>query len=100
MEFMLDHLREIARAFFKKKVQLVVDTINAHIEALKKEVADLEARREHLLSGVVGPSRFGDQNLFFSFSFFVSFPYVYFLFLFALPSTLPYFSSIYLISLT
>ena len=48
MEFMLDHLQEIARAFFKKKVQLVVDAIDTHIEALKKEVANLEARREHL----------------------------------------------------
>ncbi|KAL4654023.1 hypothetical protein ACB092_01G348000 [Castanea dentata] len=63
VEFMLDHLREIARAFFMKKVQLVVDTIDTRIEALKKEVADLEGRRERLLSGVTGPTRFGDQTL-------------------------------------
>ena len=63
VEFMLDHLREIAQAFFKKKVQPVVDAINARIEALKKEVADLEARRDRLLSGVASISRFGDQTL-------------------------------------
>ena len=28
MEFILDHLREIARAFFMKKVQLAVDAID------------------------------------------------------------------------
>ena len=65
MEFMLDHLREIARAFFMKKVQPAVDAIDTHIEALKKEVVDLEACRERLLSGVAGPSRFGDQTLIF-----------------------------------
>ena len=63
MEFMLDHLREIARAFFMKKVQPTVDAIDTRIEALKKEVTDLEGRRERLLSGVVGPNRFGDQTL-------------------------------------
>ena len=43
VEFLLDHLQEIARAFFTKKVQPAVDTIDAHIKILKKEVADLEA---------------------------------------------------------
>ena len=62
VEFLLDHLREIARAFFTKKVQLAMDAIDAHIEILKKEVADLEVRRERLLSGVAGPSHFGDQT--------------------------------------
>ena len=33
VEFLLDHLLEIARAFFTKKVQPVVDAINARIEA-------------------------------------------------------------------
>ena len=60
VEFLLDHLWEIARAFFAKKVQLAADAINARIETLKKEVADLKASREHLLSGVTSPSRFGD----------------------------------------
>ena len=46
-----------------KKVQPAVDPINAHIEVLKKEVADLEARRELLLFGVASPSHFGDQTL-------------------------------------
>ena len=46
-----------------KKVQPAVDVIDTHIEALKKEVVDLEACRERLLSGVAGPSRFGDQTL-------------------------------------
>ena len=63
MGFLLDHLREIARAFFTKKVQPAVDAIDAYIEALKKEMADLEARRECLLSSVVGPNHFGDQTL-------------------------------------
>ena len=42
MEFMLDHLQEISRTFFTKKFQPVVDVIDASIEALKKEVVDLE----------------------------------------------------------
>ena len=63
MEFLLDHLQEITKAFFTKKVQPVVDTINAEIKALKKEVVDLEARCEHLLSSIAGPSRFEDQTL-------------------------------------
>ena len=46
-----------------KKVQLAVDAIDAHIETLKKEVADLEACHECLLSNVVGPNHFGDQTL-------------------------------------
>ena len=40
-----------------------MDTKDAHIKILKKEVADLEARRERLLFGVASPSRFGDQTL-------------------------------------
>ena len=63
MEFVLDHLREVARALFMRRVQPAVDAIDARIELLKKEVADLEGRRERLLSGVSGPSRFGDQTL-------------------------------------
>ena len=43
-----------------KKVQPVVDTIDTRIETLKKEVADLEGRREHLLASIGGSSRFGD----------------------------------------
>ena len=39
-----------------------MDAIDAHIEILKKKVADLEVRRERLLSGVAGPNRFGDQT--------------------------------------
>ena len=61
MEFILDHLREIAQAFFMRKVQLVVDAIDTCIEALRKEVADLESLREHLLLSIGGSSRFGDQ---------------------------------------
>ena len=63
VEFILEHLREIARAFFMRRVRPAVEAIDAHIELLKKEVADLEGRRERLLSGVGGPSRFGDQSL-------------------------------------
>ena len=63
VEFILDHLREIARTFFMRRVQLAVEAIDARIELLKKEVTDLEGRRERLLSGVGGPSRFGDQSL-------------------------------------
>ena len=63
VEFILEHLCEIARAFFMRRVQSAVEAIDAHIELLKKEVADLEGRRERLISGVSGPSHFGDQSL-------------------------------------
>ena len=63
VEFVLDHLREVAQALFMRRVQPAVDVIDTRIELLKKEVADLEGRRERLLSGVGGPSRFGDQTL-------------------------------------
>ena len=63
VEFILEHLREIARAFFMRRVRPAVEAIDACIELLKKEVANLKGRRERLLSGVGGPSRFGDQSL-------------------------------------
>ena len=65
VEFILDHLREVARAIFMRRVQRAIDAIDTRIETLKKEVAKLEGRREHLLSGIGGPSRFGDQTLIF-----------------------------------
>ena len=60
VEFILDHLREVASAVFMRRFQPAID---ARIEVLKKEAADLEGRRECLLSSVGGPSRFGDQAL-------------------------------------
>ena len=60
VEFILDHLREIARAFFIKKVQPAVDAIDTQIETLKMEVADLEGCRERLLASIGGSSRCGD----------------------------------------
>ena len=63
VEFVLDYLHEIARAFFMKKVQLVVDAIDTWIETLKKEVADLEGHLKRLLVGIGGSSRFRDQPL-------------------------------------
>ena len=63
VEYILKHLREIARAFFIRRVQPAVEAIDARIELLKKEVANLEGRHERLLFGVGGPSRFGDQSL-------------------------------------
>ena len=63
VEFIFEHLREIAQAIFMRRVQPAVEAIDARIELLKKEVADLEGRRERLLSDVGGPSRFGDQSL-------------------------------------
>ena len=63
VEFILDHLHEIARAFFMKKVQPAIDAIDTHIEALRKEVADLEGRCERLFSSIGGSSHFGDQPL-------------------------------------
>ena len=63
MEFLLDHLQEISRALFMKKVQPAVDAINARIESLKKEVVDLKARRKCLLFGATGSSHFKDQTL-------------------------------------
>ena len=61
--FVLDHLREVARTFFTRRVQPAVDAIDTRIEILKNEVADLEGRRECLLSSIGGPSRFEDQTL-------------------------------------
>ena len=46
-----------------RKVRPAIEAIDVRIELLKKEVADLEGCREHLLSGSSGPSRFGDQSL-------------------------------------
>ena len=46
-----------------RKVRPAMEAIDVRIELLKKEVADLEGRREQLLSGIIGPSRFGDQSL-------------------------------------
>ena len=63
MEFILDHLREVARAIFMRRVQPAVDAIDTRIEILKKEVVDFEGHHEHLLSSIGGPSRFGDQTL-------------------------------------
>ena len=65
MEFILDHLREVSRAIFMRRVQPAIDAIDARIEVLKKEAADLEGRRERFLSSIGGPSRFGDQTLIF-----------------------------------
>ena len=82
-----------------------MDTINACIESLKKEVVNLEACREHLLSGVTSFSCFEDKTLissfwldYYSLCSFISFPHVYFFPPFSLLNTL-YFSSTYLISL-
>ena len=63
VEFILDHLREIARAFFMKKFQPAIDAIDTRIETLKKEVADLKGYRKLLLASIGGFSRFGDQPL-------------------------------------
>ena len=63
VKFILDHLREIARAFFMKKVQPAVDAIDTRIKTLKKEVVDLEGHRERLLASIGGSSHFGDQPL-------------------------------------
>ena len=46
VEFILEHLLEIARALFMRKVRPAIEVIDAHIKLLKKEVADLEGRRE------------------------------------------------------
>ena len=62
VEFLLDHLQKIARSFFMKKAQPVVDATDARIDILK-EVAGLEARCKLLFSSVAAPSRFGDQTL-------------------------------------
>ena len=62
VEFILDHLREIARAFFTRRVQPTVNEIDARIKILKKEVVDLGGRCERFLSSISGPSCFGDQT--------------------------------------
>ena len=56
--FLLEHLQEIARVFFKQRVQPAVDIIDTYIESFKKEIANLEAHRGCLLSGVTAFNRF------------------------------------------
>ena len=63
VEFIVDHLREVARSIFMTRVQPAIDAIDTRIETLKKEVADLDGRRERFLFGIGGPSCFGDQTL-------------------------------------
>ena len=63
VEFILDHLREVTRAIFMRRVQPAIDAIDARIEILKKKEVDLEGRRERLLSSIGRPSRFRDQTL-------------------------------------
>ena len=46
-----------------KKVRPIVDAIDTRVEALRKEVVDLEGHRECLLSCVGGSSCFRDQAL-------------------------------------
>lgn len=41
----------------------MVDAIDAHIDSLKKEIVDLDARREHLISSVTTLDRFWDKTL-------------------------------------
>lgn len=43
-----------------RKAQPVVDAIDTRIKSLKKEVANLEARRKRLLSDVTSSTRFED----------------------------------------
>lgn len=61
--FMLDQLQEIARVFFRRKIQPTIDTIEARIESLKKEKADLEAHHARLLSSVADPDDSHDNPL-------------------------------------
>ena len=64
-----------------RRVQPIVDAIDTHIKALRKEVADLEGHRKRLLSSIGGSSHFGDQPL----SFLFLFAAVVVVFLFLLP---------------
>ena len=55
--------RLLGPSLFTKKVQPTADAIDACIESLKKEVAELEACLERLFFGIVGSSHFEDQTL-------------------------------------
>ena len=44
-----------------RKVQPAVDAIDARIETLEKEAADLEGHCERLFASIGGSSHFGDQ---------------------------------------
>ena len=62
-----------------------MDTIDARIVSLKKEVANLKASRKRLLSSATGPSCLGDRTLilglwldYYPLCSFISFPNVYF----------------------
>ena len=61
--FLLVHLQEIARVFFKLRVQPAVDIIDTYIESFKKEIANLEARRGCLLFDVTAFDRFQGKTL-------------------------------------
>ena len=63
VEFIVDHLHEVARFVFMARVQPAIDAIDTQHKTLKKEMADLEGRRERLFSSIGGPSRFRDQTL-------------------------------------
>ena len=63
VEFIPDHLCEVTRALLFRRVQPAFDAIDARIKTLKKKVANLEGRRERLLSSIGGPSHLGDQTL-------------------------------------
>ena len=63
VEFILDHLHEISRAFFMRRVQPATDAIDTHIKVLRKEMVDLDSRRERLLSNIGGSIYFGNQPL-------------------------------------
>ena len=66
-----------------RRVQPIVDAIDTHIKALRKEVADLEGHRKRLLSSIGGSSHFGDQPLSFLFFFFFFFLLLLLLFSFS-----------------
>lgn len=61
--FLLEHLQEIARVFFKQRVQPTVDIIDTYIESFKKEIANLEARHGRLLFSVTAFDRFQGKTL-------------------------------------
>ena len=94
VEFILDHLREIAQAFFIKKVQPTVDAIDLCLEVLRKEVVDLEGLVSAFFLALVEPTTLEISLLFMGFVdddvvplllLFFSFPYlVHFMFLIAL----------------
>uniref|UniRef100_A0A2N9IYJ5 Uncharacterized protein n=1 Tax=Fagus sylvatica TaxID=28930 RepID=A0A2N9IYJ5_FAGSY len=54
--FILDHLRDMARAVFNQRAKGVIENLNTQIVDLKKTFTELEFRRDQLVAGGLAPT--------------------------------------------